>query len=81
MKISIGPPCFCCHPLSPLLFNSCNVNKAKIDDGLKKYFDAKNVDGCFTMLNNADGAITVYNMALDTTRLTPASTFKIVNSP
>lgn len=66
--------------LIALLFNSCNVNKARIDDGLKKYFDAKNVDGCFTMLNNADGAITVYNMALDTTRLTPASTFKIVNS-
>jgi beta-lactamase class D len=59
---------------------SCSVNKAKIDNGLKKYFDAKNVDGCFTMLNNADGEITVYNMALDTMLLTPASTFKIVNS-
>ncbi|HPH84651.1 MAG TPA: class D beta-lactamase [Ferruginibacter sp.] len=59
---------------------SCSVNKAKIDNSLKKYFDAKNVDGCFTMLNNADGEITVYNMALDTMRLTPASTFKIVNS-
>lgn len=32
------------------------------------------------MLNNSDGKITVYNMALDTTRFTPASTFKIVNS-
>lgn len=62
------------------LFLSCNVNRARIDDNLKKYFDSRNVDGCFTMLNNADGAITVYNMNLDTTRLTPASTFKIVNS-
>ena len=63
-----------------VLLYSCSVNKAKIDNDLKKYFDAKNVDGCFTMLNNADGKITVYNMALDTTRVTPASTFKIVNS-
>ncbi len=59
---------------------SCTVNKAKTDNSLKKYFDDNNVDGCFTMLNNADGEITVYNMALDTQRFSPASTFKIVNS-
>lgn len=62
------------------LLSSCSVNKAKINDDLKKYFDAKKVDGCFTMLNNADGTITVYNMALDTMRVTPASTFEMVNS-
>lgn len=62
------------------LFSSCSVNKAKVDNKLKKYFDAKNVDGCFTMLNNTNGQITVYNMNLDTTRVLPASTFKIVNS-
>ena len=68
--------------ISYLLFliPSCTVNKAKIDDDLKKYFDAKNVEGCFTMLNNTDGQIRVYNMAMDTMRFTPASTFKIVNS-
>jgi beta-lactamase class D len=59
---------------------SCNVNKAKIDNSLKKYFDAKQVDGSFTMLNNSTGKVTVYNMELDTQRFTPASTFKIVNS-
>lgn len=59
---------------------SCTVNKAKMDNGLKKYFDSRNVEGCFTMLNNADGEIRVYNMELDTMRMTPASTFKIVNS-
>ncbi len=59
---------------------ACTVNKAKIDNGIKKYFDAKNVEGSFTMLNNTDGQITVYNMNLDTTRFSPASTFKIVNS-
>lgn len=63
-----------------LLISSCSVNKAKIDNSLKKYFEAKNVEGCFTMLNNADGQITVYNMEYDTMRFTPASTFKIVNS-
>ncbi len=63
-----------------LFFTSCSVNKAKTDDSLKKYFDENKVDGCFTMLNNADGEITVYNMKLDTQRFSPASTFKIVNS-
>lgn len=62
------------------LFTSCSVNKAKIDNSLKKYFDDNKVDGCFTLLNNADGKVTVYNMALDTQRFTPASTFKIINS-
>ena len=66
--------------LTAFAWNSCSVNRAKIDNGLKKYFDAKNVEGCFTMLDNATGQVTVYNMDLDTTRFTPASTFKIVNS-
>lgn len=65
---------------SLFLLASCSVNKAKIDDGLKTYFDEKNVDGCFTMLDNTDGKITVYNMGMDTSRFLPASTFKIVNS-
>ncbi|MBC7886490.1 MAG: class D beta-lactamase [Ferruginibacter sp.] len=61
-------------------FSSCSVNRAKIDNSLKKYFDQNKVDGCFTLFNNADGKVTVYNMALDTVRFLPASTFKIVNS-
>jgi beta-lactamase class D len=65
---------------SLLLFAGCSVNKARIDNSLKKYFDDNKVDGCFTLLNNADGKVTVYNMSLDTVRFTPASTFKIVNS-
>lgn len=66
--------------LGIILLSSCSVNRAKIDDSLKKYFDENGVEGCFTMLSNSDGKVTVYNMALDTTRFTPASTFKIVNS-
>jgi beta-lactamase class D len=63
-----------------LLISSCSVNKAKLDDSLKKYFDEHKADGCFTLFNNTDGKVTVYNMSLDTTRFLPASTFKIVNS-
>ena len=61
-------------------FCSCNVNKAKIDNDLKKYFDAKNVDGSFTMLDNGTGKITVYNMSMDTMRTVPGTTFDIINS-
>ncbi len=63
-----------------LCISSCSVNKAKIDNGLKKYFDSSHVDGCFSILDNSNGDITVYNMKLDTQRVLPASTFKIVNS-
>jgi beta-lactamase class D len=63
-----------------IALSSCSVNKARIDNDVKKYFDEKKVEGCFTMLNNTDGQITVYNMAMDTTRFNPASTFKIINS-
>lgn len=65
---------------SLLLISSCSVNKAKIDNSLKKYFDEYKSDGCFTMFDNKDGKVTVYNMQLDTMRFLPASTFKIVNS-
>jgi beta-lactamase class D len=63
-----------------IILNSCSVNKAKIDNSLKKHFDDNKVDGCFTMYNNATGDVLVYNMELDTMRFSPASTFKIVNS-
>ena len=59
---------------------SCSVNRANVDDSLKKYFDASKVDGCFNLFNNADGKVTVYNLSMDTARVLPASTFKIVNS-
>lgn len=59
---------------------SCSVNKAKNETALATYFDSRGVEGCFTMFNNADGRVTVYNMQLDTQRFSPASTFKIANS-
>jgi beta-lactamase class D len=62
------------------VISSCSVNKATINNDLKKYFDSAHVDGCFSLLDNASGKITVYNMKIDTQRILPASTFKIVNS-
>jgi beta-lactamase class D len=62
------------------LLSACTQKRATVDNSLKKYFDDNKVEGCFTLLNNISGEITVYNMAMDTTRYTPASTFKIVNS-
>lgn len=66
--------------VSLIAISSCSVNKASINNDLKKYFDSAHVDGCFSLLDNATGKITLYNMKLDTQRVLPASTFKIVNS-
>lgn len=69
-----------CFFATVVFANACSLKKATIDNDLKQYFDEKKVDGCFTMMDNSTGGITIYNMAMDTTRVTPASTFKIVNS-
>jgi beta-lactamase class D len=66
--------------VSILFTTSCSLKKATMDNDLKQYFDEQKVDGCFTMMDNSTGGITIYNMEMDTTRVTPASTFKIVNS-
>ncbi|HMC99908.1 MAG TPA: class D beta-lactamase [Ferruginibacter sp.] len=60
--------------------SSCTVNNVKVDNSLKKYFDENGVDGSFSLLNNIDGSVTVYNLDLYRKRFSPASTFKIVNS-
>lgn len=61
-------------------FQGCTVNKTRIDNSLKKYFDSSNVDGSFSLLTNSTGIITIYNKDLYLKRFLPASTFKIVNS-
>ena len=60
-----------------LIFSSCSLNHAKINNDLKKYFDSSHVEGCFALLNNQLGDITVYNMELDTQRLPTGTSFKI----
>src|SRR6185436_5720222 len=60
---------------------SCSPNNVKKDNSLKKYFDENKVEGCFALMDNDTGKITVYNLNRyrDSSYL-PASTFKIVNS-
>jgi len=60
--------------------HSCSVNKAHIDNDLKSFYDSEKTAGCFTMLDNATGQITVYNMGMDTTRYAPGATFEILNN-
>lgn len=67
-------------PLILLILSSCTQNKAKINNDLKKHFDAAGVDGSFALLNNQSGNITVYNMTLDTTRVSPGTSFDLVNT-
>lgn len=62
------------------VFNSCSVNKAKIDNGLEEFFRKENVEGCFTFLDNATGEIKVYNMSMDTTRYAPFETFDVLSA-
>ena len=61
-----------------IAFASCTLNKAKINNDLKKYFDSAQVEGSFSFLNNQMGDVTVYNMQLDTQRFSPATSFKIL---
>ena len=67
-------------PFLVLFLAGCGVNKGKIDNSLKVYFDSAKVDGCFSMVDNSTGRVTVYNMMLDTQRILPGTTFDIVNS-
>ncbi len=63
-----------------IFISSCTVNNTQTDNSLKKFFDSAHVDGCFSLLDVTKGGITLYNLKLDTQRVLPASTFKIVNS-
>jgi beta-lactamase class D len=67
--------------LALIIFLSCSPNNVKQDNSLKKYFDENKVEGCFGLLDNANGKFTIYNLSRyrDSSYL-PASTFKIVNS-
>lgn len=67
-------------PISLFFLSSCVVNHAKVNNDLKKYFDSSNVEGTFAFFNNQLGNIIVYNMKLDTTKLSPGNSFKIMNT-
>src|SRR4029079_1035706 len=73
---------FCFSVLSLVfLLASCSLDNVEKDNSLKKYFDENKVDGCFALMNNGTGKITVYNLhRYADSAFLPASTFKIVNS-
>ncbi|MCO6498138.1 MAG: hypothetical protein J5I50_10795 [Chitinophagaceae bacterium] len=59
---------------------SCTQNVAKIDNSLEKYFEEEGVTGTFALLNNQMGDISVYNIEMDTMRLSPGNSIKIIAS-
>lgn len=67
--------------LFSLMFTACSPNNVTVDNSLKKYFDAKKVEGTFGLFDNGKGDFTIYNLARfrDSAYL-PASTFKIINA-
>jgi beta-lactamase class D len=58
----------------------CTVNNVDIDNGLQKYFEAKQAQGCFGMFDNSRGTFTIYNLDRFKKPYSPASTFKIANA-
>ncbi len=58
----------------------CSVNKARQDDQLKPFFDQQQATGSFTMLDNATGEVTVYNLQADTTRYAPGATLDVLTA-
>ncbi len=66
---------------SLFIISSCSPNNVKIDNGLKKYFDEKQVAGTFGLYDNGTGQFIIYNLSrFKDSAYLPASTFKIVNS-
>ena len=63
-----------------ILLSSCSMNNVEQDNSLKKYFDQNKVNGSFALFDNGRGKFVIYNLKRDTTRILPASTFKIVNA-
>ncbi|HRP30948.1 MAG TPA: class D beta-lactamase [Agriterribacter sp.] len=63
-----------------LFISSCSMNNVEQDSSLKKYFDQYNVEGSFALFDNGRGKFLIYNLERDTSRMLPASTFKIVNA-
>lgn len=60
---------------------ACSPNNVKTDDGLKKYFDEKNLKGTFGLFDNGTNQFIIYNLSrFKDSAYLPASTFKIANS-
>jgi beta-lactamase class D len=64
-----------------IILAGCSPNNVKTDEEIGKFFKEAGVDGCFAIMNNANGEFTVHNLKrYRDSAFLPASTFKIVNS-
>ena len=63
-----------------LVSTGCTVNNVDVDDSLGRYFEEGGAKGTFGMFDNSRGRFTVYNLDRFKERVSPASTFKIVNA-
>ena len=67
--------------LAATFFAGCSTNNVTTDNSLGKFFSDNGTEGCFAVLNNANGEFTLYNLPrFRDSAFSPASTFKIVNS-
>jgi beta-lactamase class D len=64
-----------------ILIAGCSPNNVKTDEAIGKYFKEAGVDGCFAIMNNANGEFTVHNLKrYRDSAFLPSNTFDIVNS-
>jgi beta-lactamase class D len=67
--------------LTIVFFVACSPNNVKTDEEIGKYFKEAGVDGCFAIMNNANGEFTVHNLKrYRDSAFLPSNTFDIVNS-
>jgi beta-lactamase class D len=63
------------------LLAGCSTNNVTTDNSLEKHFKDNSTEGCFAIMNNANGEFTMYNLArYRDSAFLPATTYKIVNS-
>jgi beta-lactamase class D len=72
---------YCPVLLLSLILASCSPNNVEIDNGLKKYFDDNQVNGCFAIMDNGTAKFTIYNLyRYRDSSFLPAATLNIVNT-
>jgi beta-lactamase class D len=67
--------------LSLIFLIACSPNNVKTDKETGNYFKEAGVDGCFAIMNNANGEFTVHNLKrYRDSAFLPANSFDIVNA-
>lgn len=69
-----------CIGFAMIAMQGCTVNNVDTDESIGKYFEAQGAKGTFGMFDNSRGRFTIYDLERFKKRMSPASTFKIVNA-